>query len=430
MIVPFERWLENNSIPDESKDLFLESVVCYKVSAYRSSFIMSYIAFQNILKQRILGSQHIPNGIAQQWWNDICGRLRNEDKWDAAVTECVERSTPDRVFVISGSIVSEYEAYRVIRNKCAHGKNGKVDYYHIESFWNFIQENYYKFVVNGGKDGIIQQIKDHYDRTITPIGTDVSPLVERIKLGILDADLPDLISSIYSFFEGEYPSWKNLFKDRNRMIDLWDKLVNQSEDRIHNAIIDFIKREKPDLVCCFVGRYPSTADEFLADTAFSRLLWTGLIDTCEYDNNGFWNLTEKIIRNSLVPEAEKSDFDKLLYKSVGKSFPYEKEELLKLTGYFGELRKYLFTSNDYTYPSGINHANAVSNYFRHYIAKLGLDESSVSCINAIFSFATYGSFFDVICNYMRKEENLQKYREIVAEKGWADYSEKFAAEIA
>ena len=54
MKIAFEKWIEENEIPDEAITLFQESIRCYKISAYRSAFIMSYIAFQNILKTRML----------------------------------------------------------------------------------------------------------------------------------------------------------------------------------------------------------------------------------------------------------------------------------------------------------------------------------------------------------------------------------------
>ena len=41
MKIPFEKWIEDNSIPEEAKELFAESIICYKISAYRSAFIMS-----------------------------------------------------------------------------------------------------------------------------------------------------------------------------------------------------------------------------------------------------------------------------------------------------------------------------------------------------------------------------------------------------
>lgn len=34
MKIPFEKWIEDNSIPEEAKELFAESIICYKISAY------------------------------------------------------------------------------------------------------------------------------------------------------------------------------------------------------------------------------------------------------------------------------------------------------------------------------------------------------------------------------------------------------------
>lgn len=67
MKIAFEKWLEQNEIPEEAVALFEESIHCYKISAYRSAFIMSYIAFQNILKKRMLSAANTPTGVTQTW---------------------------------------------------------------------------------------------------------------------------------------------------------------------------------------------------------------------------------------------------------------------------------------------------------------------------------------------------------------------------
>lgn len=101
MKIPFEKWIEDNSIPEEAKELFAESIICYKISAYRSAFIMSYIAFQNILKQRILDTPNIPEEINPNCWKKICSALGDEDEWDKEVAECVKRTKPNNIFLIS-----------------------------------------------------------------------------------------------------------------------------------------------------------------------------------------------------------------------------------------------------------------------------------------------------------------------------------------
>lgn len=425
MKIAFEKWLNENDIPEEAMSLFEESIHCYKVSAYRSAFIMSYIAFQNILKKRMLSTVNIPTGVTTTWWTNICTDLGNEDKWDSIVADCVKRNNPDRVFLITSATVSEYEAFRVIRNKCAHGKAGKIDYYHIESLWNFIEENFYKFVINGGKAGVLVEIQNHYDKTITPPGTDISYIINHIKLGILDSDLDQLIKDIYDFCVQSSSNFRGPFSKDNPQIDLWDKLVNESNERIQNKIIEFIINEKEEKVCDFVGRYPSTADKFLSNDAFARKLWTGLIKDLRYDRDGFWIMIDRIVSNNIVPSNEKDDFNKLLFASIGKCFPEEKLNLLERINYFEILRKHLFDSSKYEYPNGINHANSNCNAFVHYINVFGLDKDSVMCINHIFSFASYGPFFDAIKNIMKKDEMLSTYQKIVNEQGWNDYAESF-----
>lgn len=427
MKIAFEKWLEQNEIPEEAVALFEESIHCYKVSAYRSAFIMSYIAFQNILKKRMLSATNIPTGITQTWWTSICADLGNEDKWDSTVADCVKRSNPDRIFLITSATVAEYEAFRVLRNKCAHGKNGKIDHFHVESLWNYIEENFYRFVINGGKAGVLVDIQNHYDKTITPPGTDVSYIVNRIKLGILDTDLAQLIKEIYEFCEQDASPFRAPFSDQSPQIDLWDKLVNESDERIQNTIIEFIINEKEEKVCDFVGRYPSTADKFLSNNAFARKLWTGLLKDCRYDRDGFWVFVDRIIRNKIVPVSEEIDFNKLLFSSVGKSFPEEKKELLGQTKYFEILRKRLFDTEEYEYPNGINQANSNCNAFVNYINIFGLDKESVICINHIFSFATFGPFFDAICRMMKNDEKLSEYQKIAAENNLNDYTERFSS---
>ncbi len=428
MKIEFEKWLEANDIPEEALILFEEAINCYKISAYRSSFIMSYIAFQNILKSRILQSTNSPTGIDMNWWTRICADLGDEDKWDNTVVDCVKRNNPDRVFLIDAASVTEYESYRVIRNKCAHGKTGKIEYYHVESFWNYIKENFYRFSINGGKIGLLQDIQNHYDKTITPPNSDIKYIIDRIKLGILDADLNEFIKNVYDFCKNESSVYYNVFSAHNKFIDLWDALVNSSNERIQNAIIEFIKKERPEDTCEFVGRYPSTTDKFLSDGAFARKLWTGLLKECDYDNIGLWNLLEKIVINDMVPDAEKPDFDNLLFSILGKYFPEEKIDILNKTNYFSKLEKSLFDANNYKNSNGINYANSVAGAFKHYINEFGLSVESVICINVIFSFATYGPFYSAIRTLMKQDDTLLDYQKIVQENNLGDFSEKFRNE--
>lgn len=389
---------------------------------------MSYVGMQNILKDRIIGAQYKPNGITEAYWNEICNKLGDEDIWDATVSNCVKMTCPDRVFTITSSLVAQYEAFRTIRNTCAHGKSGMVDYYHIECLWGFIQENFTKFVVNGGKSGIMQMVEKHYDRTITPPNTDCLYIIENIKLGISDAELDSFIDALYQFCDTKHGAYSSFFVDRNQTIALWDKLVNQSERRIHDAIIRFFMLSENSDIAQFISRYPSTADEFLSDSVFARKLWGEKVFTLSSIEEGTWVLLQKIVEKNLVPEDEKKEFEKKLYKFVGHYYPHNRMELLKKTDYFDRLRKYLFNSSMYSYPNGINFANGLYKVFVRYIHDFGLSEEAVVCINTIFGFASYGSFYDSIKNLMKNSACLERYKEIVTKKGYSDYSDKFESD--
>lgn len=255
--------------------------------------------------------------------------------------------------------------------------------------------------------------------------TDVSYIIDRIKSGVLNTDLAQLIKEMYEFCEQENSFYRAPFSNHCPQIDLWDKLVNESNEQIQDKVIEFIINEKVEKICDFVGRYPSTTDIFLSDSAFTRKLWTGLLKDCHYDTDGFWVLVDKIVRNDIVPPNEKDDFNKLLFSSVGKYFPKEKKELLEQTNYFEILRKRLFDTSEYQCPNGINNANSNCTAFVHYINVFGLDEKSVACINHIFSFATFGPFVNAICSFMKKDDMLSSYQRIVSEHSWSDYTEKF-----
>lgn len=177
-----------------------------------------------------------------------------------------------------------------------------------------------------------------------------------------------------------------------------------------------------------MGRYPSTVDEFLSDEAFARKLWTGVLFNCKYNESGFWNLLEKIILRNMVPDVEKEDFNESLFKRIGKNIPSEHKKTLEKTDYFSKLREVLLSVFNYEYSDGINFANANCHQFVKFIKVCGLDKDSVRCINQIFSFATFGMFYDEIKKLMKQEDYLEQYESIVTENSMENYKSEFVSE--
>ena len=428
MKIYFEKWIEDNQIFEEAMNLFMESISCYRIGAYRSAFIMSYIAFQNILKQRILNASLMPTNISENMWNEICSKLRDEDEWDNKVAECVKRTAPNKIFLIPASAVTLYDGFRCVRNICAHGKSGKIEYFHVENLWNYIQENYLKFVVNGGKSGIIKMIEDHYDTSITPLGTDCTYILDNIKIGLKDDEIECMLDELYQLSVKESP-YGNHFSPKVRQIDLWDKLVNSSTQLIQEHIITFFKNKHTDVIDHFIERYPHTAELFMSDEHFLRKLWKEIIFNewatwCE----GTWIVLNKIIDNNVVPEKEKDEFNQNLYKFIGKLFPNEKVELLKKTDYFHRLKNDLFYRNQYSYPNTFYRANDNAKNIVQYLNVCGMDLESVEIINYIVGQMQYGEFIDCIKKYLQTSDNWSSFRTILKENDICDNTIKFNEE--
>lgn len=425
MRIRFEEWIEENQISEDSMNLFKESISCYRIGAYRSAFIMSYIAFQNILKQRMLDAAFIPTGIKKSMWDTICSKLRDEDEWDKQVAECVKRTAPNNIFLISASTVKLYDGFRCIRNICAHGKSGKIEYFHVEHLWGFIQEHFLKFVVNGGKQGIIKMIEDHYDTTITPVGADSSYIVNNIKIGIKIDEMDDLLEELYQICKQEQ-LYSESFSSRWRQIDLWDKLVNGSTQSIQDRIITYLKNSHTDEINAFITRYPHTADLFMDDNHFVRKLWKSVIfNTWQNTQEGTWIIIEKILDNNVIPETEKNDFYESFYEFVGESYPMDKVEILKKTDYFDRLKATLFDPDVYSYPNTFTNANKnVFNIVRYWNT-FAMDEETVNTINGIIRQMEYGHFMDIIHNYLQKNNNWDEFRRILKEQDITDYTTKF-----
>lgn len=421
MKITFEKWLEENQISDEALNLFTESIKCYRIGAYRSSFIMSYIAFQNVLKKRILEASFIPNGIND--WSTICSKLRDDDEWDKQVADCVKRQRPNTIFCISPSIVSQYESLRCIRNTCAHGKSGNIEYYNVECLWGFIQAYYSKFVINGSTQGILQMIKEHYDTSITPFGSDVRPIVDNIILGIKEDEMIDLFENIYQMSIAASKSCYS-FSKKWSYIDLWDLLVNESNQIIQEHIIMLLIQNHADEIDNFITAYPHTADLFLNDLKFVRKLWTTIIfKNWNKHKEGTWIIIRNLINNNLVPADERDNFYRELYQFIGTSYSDKYIDVLKKTDYFERLKRKLFSSDTYAYPTyqtANNNINDIIRYFKNF----GMEQDTVCVVNDVIKLMNYGDFIDGIKNYLKKEDNWNTFRSLLKKANKQDYSVK------
>jgi hypothetical protein len=78
MKLEIEKFISEMGFPEAAMSFIEEGILCYKVGAYRSSYIMSYLFFFNVVKYRVLESSHTPNGITKrkEFQSKMIGKIR------------------------------------------------------------------------------------------------------------------------------------------------------------------------------------------------------------------------------------------------------------------------------------------------------------------------------------------------------------------
>lgn len=188
-----------------------------------------------------------------------------------------------------------------------------------------------------------------------------------------------------------------------------------------------MKKDHSDVIDDFLSRYPSIADLFIEDITFTRQLWKKIIfEKWSKKQKGTWIILGKLLDKDVIPDDEKEEFYKELFKFVGKSFPDESNKIaiLEKTDYFQRLKKVLFDKETYEYPNTFFYANENVYSIVKYLNKYGMDKDSVIIINEIIGKMSYGDFVDSIHAYLLKENNWDKFREILENEGVADNSNK------
>lgn len=69
-----------------------ESVSCYKIGAYRSAYIMSYLAFKQTIRERIIMSPIHTECYenSSEWDRNVVSSLKSDDKWEDTINNIIE----------------------------------------------------------------------------------------------------------------------------------------------------------------------------------------------------------------------------------------------------------------------------------------------------------------------------------------------------
>ena len=163
MKLEIEKFISEIEFPEAAMSLIEEGILCYKVGAYRSVYIMSYLFFLNVVKYRALESSYAPIGYGRERKKKT-DEIPNDEVWEIKVFDLITRGkSHSRYFEISKSIITQMEYWRTLRNDCVHSKGNQFVAAHVESFWLFIQSTLPELVINCRKNVLSREVEEYFE---------------------------------------------------------------------------------------------------------------------------------------------------------------------------------------------------------------------------------------------------------------------------
>jgi len=376
MILEIEKWKAKQNFSFEVNSLFEESAICYKASAYRASLLFSYLGLMTILKNRILNSAAPTDFIEIEWRGQYQNKLLNDSNWDTFLFDLTQQTakgnTPKKIFDISDDLREQVKFWKNRRNDCAHAKDQKISYYHVEAFWAFMYSNLPKLMVGGGFEGLINRINNHFDTSLTLIDEDCSTLVTEIDHAIEKKQLIDFFGQVEGIIiNHSIDITTNRHKKRH--LDFWDKILKLCTDPTKDGLIEYLKANE-NRIEDFIQAYPQRIQELSLSSTFVKNFWTSKEVLFPRDVR----VVLAMYSSRMIKEAEFPDLiDKLLKSSYIDISDSEVIRLLEELGYFKSFKKTYLNGDDI---SDFNVGNRISRTIIWMIENNGFNKELVKTI--------------------------------------------------
>lgn len=373
----FETWIKDQNISSRTEELIDEAILCYRAKAYKAGLLFSYLSFQNIIKERIL-SANPPSGYTPDFWVKIQGELRDDDKWESKVIECIERNKPASIFRLSDDVKHQYFYWKDRRNDCAHAKGNKIGVSHVETFWLFFESNLSKFGVNGGKESLLEKIKVFFEPNLTPQGQDPMPIINEIPYALDPNDYNEVLETIFM------STVKSEVIISETTVSFWLQLFT-IDGEFREVLIDFLKNKR-NLLLDVLEKDPSKVSYFSRDPVFIRSLWKEIL----HNSYLHYKIVISLLRHKLIPKEQLREFVETVTRKINDSLfirDFQELDLITLedSGFFEEFKILAFKEfkiNNFDWSRENRHLIV------HYILRFGFDEDLVRGINSTFT----GSF--------------------------------------
>ncbi|MES2331355.1 MAG: hypothetical protein V4539_17255 [Bacteroidota bacterium] len=369
MQLKIERWIASQRFNASTQKLFDESIKSYKNGAYKAGLLFSYLAFMNILKERISTSA-APPGIVAGQWTSIQHGILNAETWDKKVFETTQQKTPAPIYPITDTLRHEILYWKDRRNDCAHYKHENIEYHHVESLWSFLETNLNKLMVNGGMDSLLIKFENHFDAAMTAPGTVYTNLIDDIASAVDPAQLGNFYSRLEQALDDTADPHQN---------EVFDKILSAYNDHVADSLVSYIKSDQAKMLT-FLREYPSHLQKLDLDATQVRTLWHSNLFTSSRNDYAIYT---GLLANNLIPATEIDEAHERIL-SHSRHIPTTAQSvILERNNFYPILHQILFPVGGIF---GYRQVNALAGLFIHYLSKFPITADIISSISATFSF--------------------------------------------
>ena len=411
-----ERFIKWLNIYDEFnsgtalRDILNDAIRCYRHGIARPALMLSYIAFIQAIRNNLLNSEK-PDGFNDKRWKDTMNKLRNENKWDETVIDCIKmrnKSDDDPAFFkIADTLRDDVCYWRNRRNDCAHYKDSEITLSHVSAFWVFMMDNYNKFTPIGSHQQSINDYNRHFDISRTPRGTSTDKIFKRLCLVIkTKEDLEHFLKATY---------------DRMHSEPQCDLVHDLLVDGLHKEIVICFLKEKMKGLKAYLYTKPKDVSIVLGNDATTiRKFWYEdfqLFANCI-------NVYTEMLRAHMIPKDEIEESLKMLLESEYKrgTLHVDNDEfnVLMSNGLYNIfINEYLTKSFVCSNPG---EKCQKSSFFIYIINRGGItDELILTLSDAIESTFPYTLTNRLKSEIFSNEENKQKYFKTIKKLGLKNF---------
>lgn len=412
MELEIQKWVRKTKpFMKESEELFNEAVECYKVGANRAAFLMSYLAFEKAIQERVLNFNSIPNGLTPDEFEDIKNKLQDDDEWENAIFKNIVLKNKIMNLPNKSRIQQKLQVYKLTRNSCTHANGETINSATVEEFWNFLKDNISKFNVNGGKEYFKEALFKSFRDRNELLDVTYNDLLESLPFSDLSED--DLIE-IWNYINKRINELYGV--DEKEIKQLWDKILFNKDERIQQSFLKFTQQDCHHFIKFYKlnNSLLNLSISISNGISFKKEILYKWIEDGQpsiYKNEIFWNFIIRIL--DYIPKEDIKGFFKLLSIEDVRYIPSKEQcDILRKYDFFGQMEEYLYTELQYDYdkvPDRLKYLDIIM-----FIAKNCLNDEIINMLANYWSKLKYYSKYpksrDSLCIF---EENLLDDKDIM-----------------